>query len=545
MVFAKYGFGLIRPFSSRDSIEEKAGMFDADMDSASGRASRGGRLRHALEELGPTFIKLGQLLSVRRDIFPADIIEELRKLQDSVQPFSFLEVKSIIEDELNDKLENIYTEFCESPVAAASIAQVHRAKLHSGTQVAVKVQRPEIEQIIHLDLEILKGIARWLDRHAKYGESYNFSGMVADFEGTINNELDFTKEGENADIFRKNFSQDEGIFVPQVKWIYTTKRILTMEYIGGIKISDNKALDQAGIDRKRVAVRLSASLCNQILRDGFFHADPHPGNIRVLLGGSIVFLDLGMAGQLSEARKNAAADFFMGIVLRDSHMVVDAIIDMGAITNQSNMKSFEREVDTLIAEYLTMPMNKIKLDELLRKIFQIVYSSHIKVPHEFALVAKALGMLQGLVEKLAPEINFLMIAEPIAKKLIYRSFSLENAGDHFKKSLLAYYHLFSELPATLRNILRKAAGESLNVKFELTDMNMLQRRLERVFNRISFSVMLLAISIIIAGDLISFGLSAGKSAEMHAFNIAILKTGLVLAVIIVLGLIVSMFRSRR
>ncbi|HAW70871.1 MAG TPA: 2-octaprenylphenol hydroxylase, partial [Firmicutes bacterium] len=167
--------------------------------SASGRASRGGRLRHALEELGPTFIKLGQLLSVRRDIFPADIIEELRKLQDSVQPFSFLEVKSIIEDELNDKLENIYTEFCESPVAAASIAQVHRAKLHSGTQVAVKVQRPEIEQIIHLDLEILKGIARWLDRHAKYGESYNFSGMVADFESTINNELDFTKEGENAD----------------------------------------------------------------------------------------------------------------------------------------------------------------------------------------------------------------------------------------------------------------------------------------------------------------------------------------------------------
>lgn len=544
-IFAKYGFGLIRPFPPRDSIKEKAGLFDTDTDSASGGASRGRRLRHALEELGPTFVKLGQLLSVRRDIYPVDIIEELGKLQDSVQPFSFFEVKSIIEDELSDKLENIYAEFCEFPIAAASIAQVHRAELRSGTQVAVKVQRPEIEQIIHLDIEILKGMARWIDRHTKYGELYNFSGMVADFESAINNELDFTKEGENADIFRKNFRQDEGIFVPQVRWIHTTKRILTMEYIEGIKISDNNALDQAGIDRKKVAERLSASLCNQILRDGFFHADPHPGNIRVLLGGSIVFLDLGMAGQLSNSRKKTAVDFLMGIVLRDSHMVVDAIIDMGAITTQSNIKSLEKEVDTLITEYLTMPMNEIKLDELLRKIFQIVYSSHIKVPHEFALVAKALGMLQGLLEKLAPEINFLMIAEPIAKKLIYRSFSLENAGDHFKKSLLAYYHLFSELPVTLRKILRKATGESLNIKFELNDMNMLQRRLERIFNRISFSVMLLAISIIIAGDLISSSLSAGKSAELHAFNIAILKTGLVLAIIIVLGLIVSMFRSRR
>jgi len=543
-VFAKHGFGLIRPFPPRSSIKEKARMFDANTASTSGGASRGGRLRHALEELGPTFVKLGQLLSVRRDIFPADIIEELGKLQDSVQPFSFSVVKALIESELNDKLEDIYAEFSQSPIAAASIAQVHRASLLSGKQVAVKIQRPEIEQIIHLDLEILKDMARWIDRHTKYGELYDFSVMVADFESTINNELDFTKEGENADIFRKNFNQDEGIFVPRVRWVHTTKRILTMEYIEGIKISDNYALDQAGIDRKKAAERLSTSLCNQILRDGFFHADPHPGNIQVLLDGTIVFLDLGMIGQLSEARKSAAVDFFMGIVLRDSHIVVDAIVDMGAITTQSNIKSFEKEIDALIAEYLTMPMNQIRLDELLRKVFQIAYSSHIKVPHEFALVAKTLGMLQGLLEKLAPEINTLEIAEPIAKKLIYRSFSLENASGHFKKNLLAYRHLFSELPAALRNILRKAEDDNLNVKIEINDMKVLQRRLERISNRMSFSVILLAVSIILAGVLISSGLNADMSTEMYTFNITVLKAGLVLAVMIVLGLAFSMFRSR-
>jgi ubiquinone biosynthesis protein len=544
-VFAKHGFGLMRRFSSHDSAKEKAETFDIDPTIARGMASKGRRLRHALEELGPTFVKLGQLLSVRRDIFPADIIEELGKLQDSVPPFPFPEVKALIESELNDKLESIYAEFSQSPIAAASIAQVHRASLLSGKQVAVMVQRPEIEQSIHLDLEILVGMARWIDRHTKYGELYNFSGMVADFETTINNELDFIKEGENADTFRKNFSQDEGVFVPRVRWIYTTKRVLTMEYIEGIKISDNDALDQAGIDRKEVAERLSASLCNQILRDGFFHADPHPGNIQVLPDGTIVFLDLGMVGQLSEARKNAAADFFIGVVLRDSHMVVDAIVDMGAVTTQSNKKSFEKEVDTLIAAYLTMPMNQIRLDKLLHKVFQIAYSNHIKAPYEFALVAKALGMLQGLLEKMAPEINSLVIAEPIAKQLIYRSFSLKNTSSHIKKNLLAYRHLFSEIPAALRNILRKAEDESLNIKFEMNDMNMLQRRLERIFNRVSFSVILLAVSIIIAGVLISSGLSADMSAEMYTFNITVLKTGLALAVIIVLGLIISMFRSRR
>jgi len=498
----------------------------------------------ALEELGPTFVKLGQILSIRRDILPADIIEELKKLQDSVQPFPFSEVKTLIETEFNDALGNIFKEFDEVPVAAASISQVHRARLISGKQVAVKVQRPEIERLIDLDLNILKDMAHFLDHHTKYGEIYDFSGMVADFENTLKNELDFTKEGENADAFRLNLSRDEGVTVPKVKWIYTTKRVLTMEYFEGIKISDSAALDLAGINRRKIAGRLAASICNQILRDGFFHADPHPGNIQVMPDGAIIFLDLGMVGCLNESRKRAISNFFIGVAFKDSRMVVNSIFAMEAATSRSNVKSFEKDIDALIEKYLTMPMNEMKIDQLLQEIFHIAFLNHVKTPREFALLSKTLTTLQGLLEKLAPDLNALVIAEPIAKELRYQSLSVERMGSGIKKSLLDYWNLLSEFPAAMQSLLHKAADADFAVQFEMKEIDKLQRRLERIFNRISFSLILLAVSIIIAGVLISSGLSADRSSEMYFFNITVLKVGLASAAIIVLVLVISMIRSR-
>jgi ubiquinone biosynthesis protein len=545
-VFTKYGFGMLfRRFNVRNPLTTKNKSADAGAISDNAKASVGKRLKLALEELGPTFVKLGQLMSIRQDILPADLIEELKQLQDSVQPFPFSEVKALIETEFNDHLDHIYKEFDKEPLAAASISQVHRAILFSGKEVAVKVQRPDIEEVIDLDLDILKSMARFIDRHSKYGELYDFSGMVAEFETTIKAEFDFTKEGENADTFLRNLSRDEGVTVPKVRWIYTTKRVLTLEYFEGIKISDSEALDRAGIDRRKTAERLAASVCNQILRDGLFHADPHPGNIQVLPDGTVVFLDFGMVGRLSEARKSAITDFFIGVVFRESQMVVDAIVDMNAATGQSDMKNFRKNIDVLIGKYLTMPMSEMKIDELLHEIFQIALLNNIKMPRDFALLAKALGTLQGVLEKLSPEINALVIAEPIAKKLGYQSFSVEKIKNEAKRTLLNYQKLLGELPAAMRNILRKAENEDLTVQFELKEMNAFQRRLERISNRISFSVILLAVSIIIAGVLISSGLSANTSAEMYFFNITVLKTGLVLATVIVLGLIISMFRSRR
>ncbi|MFA5383235.1 MAG: AarF/UbiB family protein [Eubacteriales bacterium] len=544
-VFTKHGFGLlVKQLRLHYSLRPKDRISDAGTTPDNAGASAGRRLKMALEELGPTFVKLGQILSIRRDILPADIIEELKKLQDSVRPFSFTEVKTLIETEFNDTLGNIFKEFDEVPVAAASISQVHRARLISGKQVAVKVQRPEIERLIDLDLGILKDMAHLLDHHTKYGRIYDFSGMVADFDNTIKNELDFTKEGENADTFRLNFSRDEGVTVPKVKWIYTTKRVLTMEYFEGIKISDSAALDLAGINRRKIAERLAASICNQVLRDGFFHADPHPGNIQVMPDGTIIFLDLGMVGFLNESRKRSISNFFIGVAFKDSRMVVSSIFDMDAATARSNVKGFEKDIGALIEKYLTMPMSEMKIDKLLQEIFHIAFLNHVKTPREFALLSKTLTTLQGLLEKLAPDLNALVIAKPIAKKLRYQSLSVERMGSGIKKSLFDYWNLLSEFPTAMQNLLHKAADADFAVQFEMKEMDKLQRRLERIFNRISFSMILLAVSIIIAGVLISSGLNADTSNEMYFFNITVLKIGLVSAAIIVLVLVISMIRSR-
>lgn len=543
-VFAKHGFGILMDkLGIFQHLKIKRKISNAHVEPGNSRLSKGERLRMSLEELGPTFIKLGQILSTRPDIFPPDVVEELKKLQDSVPPFSFSEVRKVIEDEFGDKLENIYKEFDQVPVAAASISQVHRARLNSGKQVAVKVQRPEIEGIITLDLNILKDLAGFIDHHTQYGKLYDCSNMMLEFENIIKNELDFTKEAENAEVFKQNFTQDKGITVPNVKWIYTSKRILTMEYIEGIRVDNYSALDLAGIDRKVLAKKLATSICNQVLRDGFFHADPHPGNIQVLQDGTIVFLDLGMVGYLSEARKKMISDFFIGVVSRDSRLVVKSIIDLETMPDGSNKKNFQKDVDRIIEKYLTMPWNEIKIADLLYEIFTIAFSNHIKIPHEFALLAKTLGTLQGLLENLAPDLNTLVVAKPIAKKLMHQSFSAERMSKDIKKSLWNYKDLLNEFPSAVLNFLNKMEDEDFTFKLKIEEIESIQKRFERTFNRMSFSVVLLAVSIIIAGIIIGSGLSAGTGSEMYLLNVKILKAGLAIAAIIIAALIISVFKS--
>ncbi len=543
-VFTKHGFGLLLDqLGIFKYLRLKKKNVNNGTEDGSSRLSTGERLRLCLEELGPAFVKLGQILSTRPDIFPAGIVEELKKLQDSVPPFSISEVRSVVEEEFEDRLENIYKEFEEKPVAAASMSQVHRARLNSGIQVAVKVQRPGIEKIIHQDLTILKDLAYFVDHHTQYGELYDCSGMVREFENTIINELDFTKEAENADTFKRNFAKDGGITVPRVKWIYTTRRVLTMEYIEGIRIDDFEALEAAGIDRRHIAKKLAMSLCNQIFRDGFFHADPHPGNIQVLPDGTIVFLDLGMVGYLDEIRKRMISNFFVGVASKDSTMVVKSIIGMETMPKRSNIKRFEKDVDIIIEKYLTMPLNEIKVEELLYETFNLAFLHHIRIPREFALLCKTVGTLQGLLQKLAPDLNALAVAKPIAKKLVYQSLSVEAIGRDVRKGLWSYKELFKEIPSAVLSLLGKIEEDDFAVQFQIKDIENVQKRLDRVFNRISFSLVLLSISIIIAGIIIGSGLSANTGSQMYFLNLTILKIGLIIAGLIIVGLFISMFKQ--
>ncbi len=431
----------------------------------------------------------------------------------------------------------------EKPLAAASIAQVHLARLYSGKQVVVKVQRPGIERLIDLDLKILKDLANFLDNHTQYGKLYDFSKMVKEFENTLKNELDFRVEGENAETFQINFSSDKDILVPSISWIHTTRRVLTMDYIDGIRLSDFEALKKAGIDHKLIARKLAASIFNQILRDGFFHGDPHPGNIMVLPDNTIVFLDLGMVGKLSEERKLQFLRILIGIASQNSKLIVEALMELNALTAGVNTNKLEKEFDAIRNNYLTHELNKIKIGELLNEIFRIAFSYKIMLPPEFTMLAKSLITMEGLVEKLDPQLSVLEIAEPIAKKLTFAALSPEYFAKIIFRGITDYSGLIKKIPEFILSLIKKIEDEDFTFCFKIQDIEKIMRKIDRISHRISFSIILLAVSIIIAGIIIGSGISAHTGAEVYQLNIVLLKIGLVLAGIITIGLIISIFHS--
>lgn len=543
-VFAKHGFGL---------IIDQLGIFDylkmrkhgAEAENSNSKLSIGERLRISLEELGPTFVKIGQILSTQADIVPQDIVNELKKLQSSVQPFSFNEAKSVIESEFEDTLENIFKEFVQQPIASASISQVHYAVLGNGEKVAVKVQRPGIEKVISNDLNILRDLAHFVDNHTKFGKIYDFGSMVEEFERTLKNELDFTKEGENADTFRDNFSRDRWVKVPEVNWNYTSRRVLTMEFIDGISIDDNKSLDKAAIDKKETAQRIAQSICNQVLRDGFFHADPHPGNIKVLRDGTIVFLDLGMVGRISESRKKIISKLFVGMANKDARGVARAVMELDAMYDKKNVKKFEQDVDLMLDKYLTMQWSKINVGEAFYEVFNIALLNGIKLPREFTMLAKSFATIQSILEQLAPELNTIEVAKPIAKKLMFQSYSPKNISSTLRKNASAYKDLLIELPYYIQNILEKVDDGDLTLQLKIKDIDKIQKRFDRAINRVSFSVILLAVCIVITGIIIGSSQNAVEGSEMYILNITALRIGITVAFAIVFVVIISMFRSER
>jgi len=509
------------------------------------RLPTGARLRLALEELGPTFIKIGQILSTRPDLFPMDVLDELKKLQDAIPPFPFADVRAIVEEELSDALEHIFAEFAEIPVASASLAQVHQAKLQSGRVVAVKVQRPGIRNEIDSDIEILRDVADFLNQHTQYGKLYDFPSIVLDFEKSIHAELDFSREAENIDTFRQHCAHDPGITVPEVNWIYTTPRILTMSYLKGLHIVDLAALEQAGIDRIELARRLTTSVCNQVFRDGFFHADPHPGNLLVLADGTIAFLDLGMVGQLNDERRQMITQFFIGITTRNSRMVVKALVDLESRVRQEDLRQFEQAVARIIDTYLDKPWRDIHLADLFRETFNCAYQYHIRIPHEYAILAKTFGTLQGVLAELAPELNTFEVLSPIARRMMLQSFSAHALSQRLLRLFWKHKDQLADLPRSMIRLANRLGDEDFKIQFEVKDLHRLQDHLDRAFNRVAFSVMLLAVSIIIAGVILGSSISAEAGSDLVQLNRLVLRGGLILASGLFLVLVISVLRSTR
>ena len=509
--------------------------------------SVGERIRTMCEELGPTFVKLGQILSTRTDIVTENVAQQLQKLQDSVQPFSYEEARSVIESELGDSIERLFERFDPVPVASASVSQVYRAKMFSGPDIAVKVQRPHIRENIETDLGILEKLARLVDKYSKYGQLYDFSGMVAEFRRVMEQEIDFTKEGENTDLFRESIAKQRNIRVPKIHWVYTTKKVLTMDYVDGVKINDIPALTAQGADTTQLAYDFTNSLITQILQNGVFHADPHPGNVFVADGRYVEFIDLGMVGTINSRFRRCLNDFVLGIATRNTQKIAQSITEMDAADADVNMDSFGKSLEVLLDEYLYVPLRDVNIAKVFSSVFSLAGKYKMKIPREFTLVAKCLGTAQGIIEELDPSTNILGIAEKMVRSILANRYKTDEFKNEMQSYALDWLEVGKKAPSALLALLHKLKKNDYAVELKIHDLHRVEKNIERMFNRISFAVVLLAVCIVMAGVIISAGYSNFGRPEAEVMNLSTVAivAGLLISAVIVIGILVSMVRSGR
>ena len=384
------------------------------------RRSEGALLREKFIKLGPTFIKTGQSLATRADLLPVEYIQELAKLQDEVPPFPTEQARAIIEGELRAKVEEIFDDFEDKPIAAASLGQVHRARLRTGQVVAIKVQRPGIQDQIGFDISVLRRIARRLERYPNLVRGVDWQGTLDAFNTTIHEEMDFEQEARNAEIFRKNFAKWKEVYVPQIYPVFSTNRLIVMEFIDGLKVTDTEQLTAAGQDPHEVVKLLSRTYLKQLLEDGFFHADPHPGNLRVMADGRLAFFDFGMVGRLDMKLQSNLINAFFHVVERDVHGLVNDMVRLGFIElSPEDETRFKPIIEGLFNRYLGIRLGDVNFKELMFDMAHVIYEFPFKIPASFTYIVRAVMTLEGIGTQVDPDFRFFEIARPYAKRFMF------------------------------------------------------------------------------------------------------------------------------
>lgn len=497
------------------------------------------RIRLALEELGGTFIKLGQILSARRDLLPDGLVDELEKLQDEVPPRPYSEVEQVIEAELGAGPEQVFAAFEHDAVAAASIAQVHFAKLRSGEEVAVKVQRPEVAEQMETDFEILLNMAGLLERSVSWARQQSASDVVREFMQTTRDEMDFTLEGRNADRFRDNFADEPGVHIPKIYWEHTTKRVLTLERISGTKLDDLETIEAKGLDRKQIARRGAELYLKQVLEHGFFHADPHRGNIFIEDDGRIAFVDFGMVGRIDEHLREQMADLFVGVVRRDTDAIIDAVLSIGLAPDGVDRRAMSRDISRAVSKYYGLPVQQLRAAEIVREMMALAQKYRVRIPADFALAAKTVAILDGIGRELDPSFNIAEVAQPFAGEMIRRRLSPGRLVSDLVADARDARRLLRYVPGGLANLLDLVQSGRLTVRFELTRFDKPVSHLHQMTNRLSFSIIVAAI--ILGSSLI---LQAGVGPLFHGWPILGIL-GFVAASLLGFWLLVSMLRHGR
>ena len=507
--------------------------------------SLGERIRNACEQLGPTFVKIGQILSTQ-DMVPRSIANELATLQDNVTQFPFEEAQAIIKEELHQDIPELFPRFDPKPIAAASMCQVYDAYTNAGRHVAVKVQRPHIRQKIELDLSILAELADFVDKHTRYGRMFDFVGMVDELTKSMNQELDFLHEADNLERFKEITKGHSDITSPGVVWMDTTSRVLTMDYVKGTKISNIQKLTEQGIDLKSLAYRYTESLLEQILVYGFFHADPHPGNVMILDKGKIEFIDLGMMGTLLPNFRRDLNEMVLGIAIQNTRKVSMALINMDLEGADVNQYRLTKDVDDILNRYLYVPLDKVNVGDVFSRIFELAGTYGMKIPRDLTMVGKCLGTAQGVVADLDPTLNVLEVAEKIVGVVFRDRLLSHDFRNVIISDALDTFESIQELPGFLLNMFHKFEDSDFAVQLKIDRMEQLEQTIDRSVNRVSFCIILLAIGIVMAGVVIGVNMYTGPQDVFRAsVGITVLIVGLVLAGTIVAGLIVNMIVTSR
>ena len=537
----KYGFGHIVEQLNIDYYLE-LGKRVVSLGTASReleRLTQAARFRLVLEELGPTFIKLGQLLSTRSDIVSADILQELQKLQDNIPAVPTDQIMAQIHRELGYPVEELFATFEEIPLATASIAQVHRGTLKSGEQIVCKVRRPNIEAIIETDTDIMMGMAYLIEKHLPSGEMYNPVGLVKEFRRSIQRELDFSREGRTTERFAANFVDEETIHIPKVYWDLTGQTVLTLEYVSGIKISHHDELKKAGLDLQIIAKNGADNFLKQVFIYGLFHADPHPGNIHVLPGNVICIFDFGMVGRLDEDLKLHLTELLLCVLHRDVDRLIMQLLYSGELHDESNLRELKRDLTEFIDDYYDILLQDLKVGKLLIDFVEILTEYQIKFPPNLLLLSRALFVMEGLGKQLDPDFNMVEQIKPFAEQIIKDRYSPSSIAKESAQVLQSYHALGKSLPKDIKEFINRINRNKFKIDVEHRGFERLINDLDKSTNRISFSMVIGAL--IIGSSLI---MQIDKGPVLFGFPILGLL-GYTVAGILGLGLAIAILRSGR
>ncbi len=497
------------------------------------------RMRLALEELGPTFIKLGQLLSTRPDVIPHAFVLEFEKLQDNVPSFSFEEALTQIAVELGAPVGQFFAEIDPVPLAAASIAQVHRARLNTGEDVVIKLRRPGIVAVVEADISALMALAGLAERHIPGSELYDPIAVVREFARTIRREMDFSREAHTLEKFRDNFTKTPWMYFPHIYWEQSSRAVLTMEYIAGVKVSDRNKLFEQGLDGKLIARRGADSFLEMVLTHGFFHGDLHPGNVLVLPGNVICLLDYGIVGRLDEGLKTFLIDILSAIVKRDMDEVISLLLFAGDISETRDSRSLKRDLSNFMDGYYEMPLKELEVGRMLMEFIEIITTYSIRIQPDLMLLAKSLVLIEGTGRALDPDFDMADHLRPFIVKAIRQKLSPRRVSREVNQILVSYLNLARNIPRDLKEIINRVNRNKFKIDLEHRGLDKFTADFDRSINRLSTSMILAAM--IIGSSII---MQTDKGPKIMDFPVLAFM-GYTIAGLVGLWLVYAIIRSGR